>query len=350
MSRWETREDTADARISMSRQRCLAVIATLALLLGGCATVPRVDDAALHSSPDAPVVLLESVPFVAQDAHFCGPASLAMVSGYYGVSLDQRALARQMVIPDREGTLGVELAVAARRQGFATYTGPTDLSGMLLLLKQGQPVIVLQNLGLDIWPVWHYAVVIGYDLQARSLSLRSGDNALVEQSFYTFDATWARGGRWSLLVSPADRVPFHATPRLLVEAAEGLAQAAQPDAALTHYDAGLQRWPSDPALWTARGNRHYLSKRPEAAVQDYQASLALDRRAALVWNNMSYALSAMGCQNRASVTLQCAERLAPDHPDVRSSRGELGLDFPAVHDHGDSSPRCAVSLPDCPTR
>ncbi len=334
----------------MIRQRCLPVVATLALLLGGCATVPRVDESALHASPDAPVVLLESVPFVAQDAHFCGPASLAMVAGYYGVALDQRALARQMVIPDREGTLAVELAVAARRQGFATYQGPSDLSGMLLLLKQGQPVIVLQNLGLDIWPVWHYAVVIGYDLQTRSLSLRSGDNALVEQPFHTFDTTWVRGGRWSLLVSPPDRVPAHAAPSSLVEAAEGLTKAGQPQAALMHYDAGLRRWPTDSALLTARGNLHYLSKRPEAAVHDYQASLLLDRSAALVWNNLSYALSAMGCQNRASVTLQCAEQLAPDHPDVRSSRSELGLDLPGIRDDSAPSPRCDLSLPDCPAR
>lgn len=350
MSCGERREPTTGARFTLSRQWCLSVIAMLTLLLGGCATVPRVDVATLHSPPDAPAVLLESVPFVAQDAHFCGPASLAMVAGYYGVSLDQRSLARQMIIPDREGTLAVELTVAARRQGFATYTGPTDLSGVLLLLKQRHPVIVLQNLGLDIWPVWHYAVVIGYDLQAQSLLLRSGDNALVEQSFYTFDTTWARGGRWSLLVLPADRVPAHASPRLLVDAAEGLAQAAQPHAAMTHYDAGLERWPSDPALWTARGNLHYLSKHPEAAVRDYQASLLLDRNAALVWNNMSYALSAMGCRQRASVTLQCAEQLAPDHPDVGSSRSELGLDLPGTRDQPDPSPHCAVMLPDCPVR
>jgi hypothetical protein len=51
---------------------------------------------------------------------------------------------------------------AARRHGRLAYliTGPDS---MFEEVAAGHPVIVLQNLGLSWYPVWHYAVVVGYD-------------------------------------------------------------------------------------------------------------------------------------------------------------------------------------------
>ena len=55
----------------------------------------------------------------------------------------------------------------------ALRTAPR-LADLLQEVAAGHPVIVLQNLGLEWIPVWHYSVVIGYDLSRGQLVLRSG--------------------------------------------------------------------------------------------------------------------------------------------------------------------------------
>ncbi len=63
---------------------------------------------------------------------------------------------------------------AARRHGRVAYviSSPEEL---LVEVAAGNPVIVLQNLGLSWVPVWHYAVVIGYDGDADMVTLHSGE-------------------------------------------------------------------------------------------------------------------------------------------------------------------------------
>src|SRR6185503_18423833 len=69
------------------------------------------------------------------------------------------------------------------------------------------PVIVLQNLALDWYPVWHYAVAIGYDLEARRITLRSGEERRLQMPLSTFEHTWRRSGYWAMLALPPRRLP-----------------------------------------------------------------------------------------------------------------------------------------------
>ena len=79
-----------------------------------------------------------------------------------------------MFLPAREGTLQVEMLSGARRQGALAVRLPGTLEALLREAVDGRPPVVLLNLGLSIAPRWHYAVLVGHDLDEREVILRSG--------------------------------------------------------------------------------------------------------------------------------------------------------------------------------
>ena len=82
-----------------------------------------------------------------------------------------------------------------------------DLPSLLGELAAGHPVMVLQNLGLDWYPQWHFAVAVGYDLSTNELALRSGEERRQLVSLDTFNRTWTRADHWALVVLPPDQLP-----------------------------------------------------------------------------------------------------------------------------------------------
>ena len=85
------------------------------------------------------------------------------------------------------------------------------LTALLEEIAAGNPVLVLQNLGLDVAPVWHYAVVVGYDLDRQILVLRSGTTPRRITGLAKFERTWERSEYWGMVITPNDRVPVTAT-------------------------------------------------------------------------------------------------------------------------------------------
>ncbi len=118
-------------------------------------------------------VEIAEVPFYPQAAYQCGPAAMAMVLGWSGLALKPEDLVSEVYIPSRQGSLQTRLIGAARRHDRLAY----ELQGVDALLGEvaaGHPVIVLQNLGTGWYPVWHYAVVMGFDRTADAIILHTG--------------------------------------------------------------------------------------------------------------------------------------------------------------------------------
>ncbi len=90
-----------------------------------------------------------------------------------GVSTNPDQLTPIVYTPSIKGSLQPAMIAATRRQARLAYviSSPQE---MLQEVAAGHPVIVLQNLGLSWAPVWHYSVVIGYDLDTNSVLLHSG--------------------------------------------------------------------------------------------------------------------------------------------------------------------------------
>ncbi|HEY9548129.1 MAG TPA: PA2778 family cysteine peptidase, partial [Kiloniellaceae bacterium] len=176
-------------------RRLPAVLLLFALAACAAPQTARV----IESPGDLPRrAMVETVPFFPQQVYYCGPAALAMTLTWSGLAETPESLAPQVYTPGREGTLAPDIVAAARRKGRLAVE-VRALDGLLAEIAAGNPVLVFQNLALDWWPQWHFAVAIGYDLDRRMLVLHSGTTERLETPLDAFERTWARSGHWALL-------------------------------------------------------------------------------------------------------------------------------------------------------
>lgn len=256
-------------------------------------------------------VELTAVPFYPQEEYQCGPAALASMLGQRGVETSPGLLKEQVYLPGRKGSLQVEMVAAARRHGMLVYPLEPRLESLLGEVAAGNPVLVLQNLALDWWPRWHFAVVVGYDRHERQLILRSGTTRRLTVDFATFEQTWARSGHWAVLTLPANRLPAAAQVHPWLQAASDLEETGQGDAARQAYRMAVKQWPEAAIGWFALANSdHVLGNRRGAEVA-LRESLKRDPRFAAGWFNLSEVLAERGCPAPASQARACARQLAP---------------------------------------
>jgi tetratricopeptide (TPR) repeat protein len=249
------------------------------------------------------------VPFFPQQAYYCGPAALAMTLAWSGLKETPESLAPQVYTPGRDGTLAPDIVAAARRKGRLAVE-LRELDGLLAEIASGNPVLVFQNLALDWWPQWHFAVAVGYDLDRRILILHSGTTERLETPLDAFERTWERSGYWALLTLPPDRLPASADSGAVLIAAAGLEQAQQHEAAAVAYQAVVRRWPDEPVAWVGQGNAWFALQRFAAAEEAFRAAIALRPDAPAAWNNLAYALSRQGRREEAIGAARKAIELA----------------------------------------
>lgn len=304
----------------MHQLRSLALLFAV-LLVGACARAP-IQPLQIDHLPTR--IELTQTPFHPQEDYQCGPAALATVLGQRGVDVAPEALAPQVFLPGRKGSLQVELVAAARQQGMLVYPLQPTLESLLGEVAAGNPVLVLQNLGFDWWPQWHYAVVIGYDRAERSLLLRSGTEKRQRLSLTNFDATWARSGRWAILTLPAERMPAEVQASRWLQAASDLEKTGQSSAAARAYRSASQRWPNDPLAWFALGNSQYAAGQMDDAEASLRRAAQLRPPLAAAWNNLAHLLGERGCAQQAGAAFACARRLAADDLRLQAPQGAAG--------------------------
>lgn len=279
-----------------------------ALLAGGCA----VHSGALLAQLPAdlpPAVELEATPFFPQTAYRCGPAALATALGAVGIAAAPDRLADQVFLPARQGSLQVEMLAGARRAGAVATLIPGELAAVLRELAAGHVVVVLQNLGLDIAPVWHYAVAVGYALDPPELVLRSGTTRRERMGLSLFEHTWARAGRWAFVALPPGRWPATAQAAAAVEAAIGFERNAPPERALQTYASAARRWPEELALAMGIGNSAYAAGQHVLAAEAF-ADAGRRFRSAPAWINLGRTLLAADLPESAWRVALEAEYLA----------------------------------------
>ncbi|MDD5248933.1 MAG: PA2778 family cysteine peptidase [Rhodocyclaceae bacterium] len=249
---------------------------------------------------------LAATPFFPQERYQCGPAALAMTLGAAGIDVAPEALVPQVYVPEREGSLPPEMLAAGRRNGAFSMTVPPRLDALLAEVAAGNPVLVLQNLSLPWVPLWHYSVVIGYDLDRTELVLRSGTTARTTMALSTFEHTWARSQSWGMVTLAPGRLPRTAQEAPTVAAAVAFEQANGAAAARRVYAAALERWPQDLALLLGLGNSAYAAGNVAAAVDAFRRAVAAHPDSAPALNDLAFALNAMGRRREARAAAQKA--------------------------------------------
>ena len=176
-------------------------------MVSACSVFPVVPKELQADVQKQSAVELTQVPFFAQEDYQCGPAALAMVLNNAGANTNPEALVDQVYLPARKGSLQVEMLSATRRQGFVAYPLKAALPALFASINQNYPAVVLLNLSLPIAPMWHYAVVVGFNPTTQSMILRSGLYAREEIKLATFLKLWARSENWAFAVLQPDQMP-----------------------------------------------------------------------------------------------------------------------------------------------
>lgn len=274
-----------------SRQHFVAgVFILFAALLSGCATQTR---SLLSQTPSALPRRAElgATPFFPQERYQCGPAALAMSLASADIAVTPEKLVPQVYVPQREGSLPPEMLAAGRRNGALSMTIPPRLDALLTEIAAGNPVIVLQNLSLQWFPLWHYAVVIGYDLDQAEIVLRSGTTERLTLPLSTFEHTWARSDYWGMVTLPAGRLPVTAQESAAVDALVAYEKNVDPARARNSYAAALKRWPHNLTLQLGYGNTAYAAGDRVLAAAAFRRATEDHPDSAPAFNNLATALA-----------------------------------------------------------
>ena len=291
------------------------LLGSAAFSLSGCAVFAEPPQSAALATA-APVGLaprreLRGVPFFPQTPYHCGPAALATVLLHVGLAATPEQLADAVFLPSREGALQTEMLAAARRFGALAVPLTPQLANLFAEVDAGHAIVVLQNLGLSFATRWHYAVVVGYDLQTREVVLRSGVTEREVMGFALFERTWARATHWAFVALPPGRLPATATETDAVHAAIGFERSASPAQARRVYDSIIDRWPGNAWAGLGQGNTRFAEGDLGGAAQAFER-VAVQHGSAAAWHNLAAVQLRMGQADAARRSAEYALARARD--------------------------------------
>jgi tetratricopeptide (TPR) repeat protein len=279
--------------------RLAAGVFFLAAAAGCSSLMPQTKELARALPQGLPEkVELTQTPFFPQLEYQCGPAALATVLVSSGVKTTPDQLVAQVYIPERKGSLQVEMLAAARRHGLISYALAPRFEDLLREIAAGTPVIVLQNLGV-FTSGWHYAVAIGYDYPGGTLVLRSGTQERDVMPFAAHEVVWMRSNYWAMVAVPPGRIPATAEENSWLGAIAAFERVGGAQGARVAYKNFLARWPENVNAHVGLANAHYALgdlKDAEAVLRD---AVRRDPESVVALNNLAQTLSDLGRNDEA---------------------------------------------------
>ncbi|QFU01348.1 Tetratricopeptide repeat protein [Halomonas sp. THAF5a] len=301
--------DRHRASASHQNARLAGVLALVMLMLvvSGCASTPQLAESTRQHLPRQ--ALLEEVPFHGQRDYQCGPASLAMVLNAAGVPVTVDTLIPQVFLPGREGSVQPEMLGTVRRQGRIPFRIDGSLDALLTEINAGHPVVVMQNLSLPAWPVWHYAVAIGFDRGEKTLTLHSGMEPERLESFKRFDATWARSERWAFIALPPGQLPATGDGRAALDAIADFERVQGVSASLPAWTALVEHHPDLAMGHFALGSARHAAGDADGAREAFADAVEADPELAVAWLNLGLLHRGQGSADEARAALERAADL-----------------------------------------
>ncbi len=144
--------------------------------------------------------IIEGIPFYPQESFQCGPASLAGVLNYWGVSVSPAEIASEIYSKTARGTLDFDLVLYAEKKGLQARAYEGTWQDMKDNIDQGHPLIVLVDYGFWVYEKSHFMVVVGYDGE-DGLIANSGKDRETYIRRSSFLGTWERTKFWTLLIT-----------------------------------------------------------------------------------------------------------------------------------------------------
>jgi hypothetical protein len=262
--------------------------------LQGCAGFAPQTAALLDGLPEGMPerVELTAVPFFPQAEYQCGPAALATLLVNSGATTSPEALVPQVYLPERKGSLQVEMLAAARRHGRISYQLEPSMVALMRELAAGRPVVVLQNLGVAAG--WHYAVAVGYDWKLGMMILRSGTTEREEMPFAVHEFVWKRSGYWAMVAVPPGEIPAGAEEGKWLSALIAFERLNDLQKNRVAYASFLERWPGNVNAAVGLANTHHALGELPQAEKVLRAAMLREPESAIVLNNLAQTLSDQG--------------------------------------------------------
>jgi tetratricopeptide (TPR) repeat protein len=280
--------------------RLLVFLCFSIYLLPGCAINPRMS---LDELTEGESAILLRTPFYPQTEFQCGPAALAGVLNASGVPVEPEGLQAMVYLPQRQGSLQLELLAATRRMGRIAYLVESEPGDLLAQIHADLPVLVLQNLGTRSTPLWHYAVLTGFDVKQNELVLNSGEKRNARIPAGTFLRTWDWAGRWAMVALRPGQLPAAANAGRYAEAVALFERSASYSDSLLAWQAAEQRWPQDSRFQLALGNLNYAAGELGPAAERYRKGLLWAPDDPALTNNLAAVLAELGCPRTAEKLL-----------------------------------------------
>ena len=300
-------------------------ILAFAFLLSACAAtgvreVTHDSQLLLHAE-------LSATPFFPQELYHCGPAALATALNAVNIGVSPDQLVPEVYIPSRKGSLQVEMLVAARRHGALAVKIEPELGAVLKEIAAGNVVVVMQNLGLSWAPSWHYAVVVGYDLDKELVWLRSGTFKRFEMTLSTFQRTWARSQYWAFVALKPGSLPASTKAEAVASALISFEKAAGAADLKVAYAAAAKRWPDNLVILTGLGTSAYAAGDLDSAATAFRDAISAHPDSAAAYNNLANVLLAQGnvaaAKSAAEKALELAGKDQRLQSQVQKTLGEI---------------------------
>lgn len=249
---------------------------------------------------------LTKTPFFPQELYHCGPAALATALNAIDINVTPDQLVPEVYIPARQGSLQIEMLAASRRHGALSVKVAPRLDAVLKEVAAGNVVVVMQNLGLSWAPSWHYAVVVGYNLEQEKVWLRSGTFERFEMTLSTFQRTWARSEYWAFVALKPGSLPASDDPDAVAKAIVAFEKNSNKKDAYLSYDAAVKRWPDHLVLLMGLGNSAYALGNYSHATSAFREATAAHPDSAAAHNNLATMLIMLGDAKAAKLAAEKA--------------------------------------------
>ena len=172
--------------------------------------------------------------------------------------------------------------------------------------------------------MWHYAVIVGYDLDRGKVVLVSGHREHEEFRLGFFEFLWQDSDYWAMVALPPGRLPATAGEVDYAAAVAALERIGRLPESRDSYRALTGRWPTSlPGLF-GLGNVEYALGDLGAAERSFRLAVEAHPKSAPAMNNLAHTLAALGRLAEAEGAARNAVELGgPTEPEARKTLEEI---------------------------
>jgi len=163
------------------------------LFLSSCAGTLRIEMSKVRQ-------IIKNVPFYPQERYYCGPASLAGILNFWGVTVLPEEVAAEIYSRSARGTLTLDMIFYPEKRGLRATQYEGSFEDIKKNINASYPLIVMVDNGFWIYQKEHFMVVLGY--HENGLVVNSGRYQYKFIPLSNFLKSWKRTRYWTLLITP----------------------------------------------------------------------------------------------------------------------------------------------------